>query len=106
MRDFKKFEALDESGNVVVKDDRRESDRRADDDRRAEDRRGEDRRAAPHRYGTAAQFWDNLVEEYKEERRQSERRAHERRLIERRRDEQRMIDATLGGQKPGDIAKR
>ena len=91
-----KFEAED----IPPDDNRREA------DRRESDRRDQDRRARPHQYGTAAQFWDALVEEYKDEQRQADRRAHERRLLERRRHEQRMIDATLGGQKPGQIDRR
>lgn len=96
MREPTKFEAED----TPPESDRRET------ERRELDRRGQDRRAQLHQYGTAAQFWDALVEEYKGEQRQADRRAHERRLLERRRHEQRMIDATLGGQKPGQIDRR
>lgn len=96
VREPTKFEAEDTPS---------ESDRRAA-ERRELDRRGRDRRAQPHEYGSAAQFWDTLVEEYKDEQRQEERRAQERRQMERRRREQRTIDATLGSQKPGEIDRR
>ena len=96
MRKPTKFEAED----VAPADEQREA------DRRDSDRRGQDRRAQPHEYGTAAQFWDALVEEYKDEQRQADRRAPERRQLERRRHQQRMIDSTLGGQKPGEIDRR
>lgn len=96
MREPTKFEAED----IPSESDRREA------DRRESDRREGDRRARPHEYGSAAQFWDALVEEYKDEQRQEERRAQERRVLERRRHQQRMIDATLGGQKPGEIDRR